>query len=50
MEAIKREVDILGGSIKVYSELYRGTRFDMRVPYILDLQRKPPEAALTMLR
>ena len=44
MEAVEREVKNLGGSIKVYSELYRGTRFDIRVPYILDLQRKPQNA------
>jgi len=37
MEAVEREVKLLGGSIKVYSELYHGTRFDIRVPYILDL-------------
>jgi len=37
MEVVEREAKLLGGSIKVYSELYRGTRFDIRVPYILDL-------------
>ncbi len=37
MEAVEREVKILGGTIKVYSELYRGTRFDIRIPYIFDL-------------
>ncbi|MFY9287008.1 MAG: ATP-binding protein [Alphaproteobacteria bacterium] len=40
MEAVDREVRQLGGVIKVYSELYRGTRFDIRVPYILDLHGK----------
>jgi chemotaxis protein histidine kinase CheA len=40
MEAVEREVKLLGGSIKVYSELYRGTRFDIRIPHILDLDTK----------
>nr|MDP9128322.1 hypothetical protein [Pseudomonadota bacterium] len=42
MEAVEREVKLLGGSIKVTSELNRGTRFDIRVPYILDLRKKMP--------
>ena len=37
MEAVEREVKLLGGEIKVYSELYHGTRFDIRIPYSLDL-------------
>lgn len=40
MEAVEREVKILCGSIKVYSELYRGTRFDIRIPHIMDLDAK----------
>lgn len=40
MEAVEREVHLLGGSIKVTSEIYHGTRFDIRVPYVLDLQFK----------
>jgi len=50
MEAVEREVNLLGGTIKVYSELYRGTRFDIRVPYIFDLngkQESKPAAALS---
>ncbi|MER2520397.1 MAG: ATP-binding protein [Bdellovibrionales bacterium] len=37
LEAVEREVKALGGTIKVYSELYRGTRFDIRLPNSLDL-------------
>lgn len=37
MEAVDREVKLLGGTIKVYSELYKGTRFDIRIPYGLDV-------------
>jgi len=47
MEAVEREIRLLGGSVKVYSDLYRGTRFDIRIPYILDLHRKAPEGAIT---
>jgi two-component system chemotaxis sensor kinase CheA len=35
MEAVEREVKLLGGTIKVFSEPYRGTRFDIMVPYVL---------------
>lgn len=37
LEAVEREVIALGGTIKVYSDLYRGTRFDIRLPNTLDL-------------
>lgn len=37
LEAVEREVKALGGTIKVFSELYRGTRFDIRLPNSLDL-------------
>jgi chemotaxis protein histidine kinase CheA len=40
MEAVEREVRLLKGTIKVYSEIYRGTRFDIRIPYSLDLPTK----------
>jgi two-component system, chemotaxis family, sensor kinase CheA len=40
MEAVEREVKLLGGSIKVYSELYHGARFDIRLPYTLELDEK----------
>ncbi|MDX2028637.1 MAG: ATP-binding protein [Alphaproteobacteria bacterium] len=40
MEAVQREVQLLGGSIQVFSELYRGTKLDIRIPYTLDLRRK----------
>jgi two-component system chemotaxis sensor kinase CheA len=40
MEAVEREVNLLGGTIKVYSELYKGTRFDIRIPYGLDVPEK----------
>lgn len=45
MEAVEREVKLLGGEIKVYSELYRGTRFDIRIPHILDLDTGAKSAA-----
>jgi len=38
MEAVEREVKLLGGTIAVQSELYKGTRFDIRIPYLLDLE------------
>jgi two-component system chemotaxis sensor kinase CheA len=38
MEVVKREVAALGGTIKVQSELYRGVRFDIKIPYTLDLR------------
>ncbi|MDE1901874.1 MAG: hypothetical protein KGI37_09555 [Alphaproteobacteria bacterium] len=37
MEAVEREVKALGGSIEVFSELFRGTRFEIRVPYTLQV-------------
>ena len=40
LEAVEREVKLLGGHIKVFSELYHGTRFDIRIPYSLDLRDK----------
>ena len=39
MEAVEREVQLLGGAIRVSSELYKGTRFDIRVPHSLALNR-----------
>lgn len=42
MEAVDREVRLLGGTIKVYSELYKGTRFDIRIPYGLDVPMTKP--------
>lgn len=44
MEAVEREVRLLGGTIKVHSELYKGTSFDIRVPYVLDLLARTPAA------
>lgn len=40
MEAVEREVRLLGGTIRVHSELYKGTRFDIRIPYGLDVPEK----------
>ncbi|MDR3424879.1 MAG: ATP-binding protein [Alphaproteobacteria bacterium] len=37
MEVVEREVKALGGTIEVFSELYRGTRFEIRVPYSLEV-------------
>ena len=36
-----RIVTALGGSIQVQSDLYKGTRFDIRIPYILDMAKQP---------
>ncbi len=36
MEAVDREVKLLGGTIKVYSELYKSTRFEIAIPYSLN--------------
>ncbi|HEU0117100.1 MAG TPA: ATP-binding protein [Alphaproteobacteria bacterium] len=44
MEAVEREVQLLGGTIKVNSDLYRGTKFEIRIPYILDLHGKPEKS------
>lgn len=33
LEAVLREVEILGGTITVQSEIYRGTCFTLRIPY-----------------
>ncbi len=45
LEAVEREVKLLGGHIKVYSELYHGTRFDIRIPYSLELTDKGVDTA-----
>ncbi len=37
MEAVEREVSRLGGKIEVFSELYHGTRFEITVPYSIDI-------------
>lgn len=37
MEAVEREVKLLGGTIRVSSELYKGARFDIRIPYSLTI-------------
>ncbi len=39
MEAIEREIRKLGGTIRVISELYKGTSFDIRLPYCLDIEQ-----------
>lgn len=39
LEAVWREVNILGGSIRVVSEIYKGARFEIRVPYLTDIVR-----------
>jgi len=38
MEAVEREVKLLGGSVRVFSELYKGCRFDIRIPYFIDIE------------
>jgi two-component system chemotaxis sensor kinase CheA len=37
MEAVEREVHDLGGTIEVFSELFRETRFEIKVPYTLEV-------------
>lgn len=39
LEAVHREVTLLGGDIKVYSEVNKGTRFDIRIPYSFDFSK-----------
>jgi len=39
LEAVHREVKLLGGSISVSSELYKGASFDIRLPYCLDIDQ-----------
>jgi two-component system chemotaxis sensor kinase CheA len=37
MNVVKREVENLNGTIEVFSELYRSTKFEIKVPYILSI-------------
>jgi two-component system chemotaxis sensor kinase CheA len=37
MEAVSREIQKLGGTIRVTSELYKGTRFTITLPYSLSI-------------
>jgi two-component system chemotaxis sensor kinase CheA len=41
LEAVEREIKLLGGSIRVTSELYKGTRFEIKIPRIMELQKQP---------
>ncbi len=38
LEAVDREVKRLGGSITVTSELYKGARFEIRLPHLMSLK------------
>jgi len=49
MEAVEREVKLLGGTIQVFSEFYKGTRFDILIPYILDVEKMPKQPGLTVV-
>lgn len=42
MEAVDLCVKNLGGTITVGSELYKGTKFELRVPYLIDLRSAGP--------
>ena len=37
LEVVAREVQALGGNIQVFSEIYKGTRFEIRIPYTIDI-------------
>ena len=37
LEVVWREVKGLGGTIEVFSELHKGTRFEIRVPYAIEV-------------
>jgi two-component system chemotaxis sensor kinase CheA len=37
MEAVEREVKDLGGTIEVFSQLFHDTRFEIKVPYTLEV-------------
>jgi two-component system chemotaxis sensor kinase CheA len=37
MEVVEREVKALGGTIEVFSELFKETRFEIRIPYMLHI-------------
>ncbi|MEJ0062736.1 MAG: ATP-binding protein [Alphaproteobacteria bacterium] len=37
LEAVMQEVKKLGGNISVTSEIYRGTKFTIRLPYVMDV-------------
>jgi two-component system, chemotaxis family, sensor kinase CheA len=39
LEAVEREVKLLGGAIHVSSELYKGVSFDIFIPYSLDIKQ-----------
>jgi len=39
LNVVKREVENLNGNIEVFSELHKGTRFEIRVPYILAISQ-----------
>jgi len=39
LEAVEREVKLLGGSISVSSELYKGAAFDILIPYNMDVNQ-----------
>ena len=39
LNVVKREVESLNGSTEVFSELHTGTRFEIRVPYILSISQ-----------
>lgn len=42
MEAVEQEVTKLGGTIRVSSDMYRGSRFDIKVPYCMGLACSAP--------
>jgi two-component system, chemotaxis family, sensor kinase CheA len=47
MEVVAREIKLLGGTVEVFSEVYRGTRIDIRIPYSLSV---PAETQSRLLK
>ena len=39
MEAVEREVKRLSGSVRITSEMYKGSRLEIKIPYNLDIQQ-----------
>ncbi len=49
LEAVQREVQLLGGKIRVESEIYKGTRFEIMLPYRFDLKKPSENGPMVMV-